>query len=346
MNKDASATLFHPFVTEELALPDAGAQVLFIGARPGARLPEGFVAPLKCVQGFRPDYLGLVREGREVTPVSSASVYDTALVLAARHRAETELRLASALTNVKAGGLVVVAGGNEDGVGALRTRLEKRDGHFAVPVAGRLSKHHGVVFWLYRTPQAEAFAQQRLDALAARPLVEGRFRTAPSSFSHDGIDAGSRLLAECLPADMTGSVADFCAGWGFLSAELARRGSPIARVDLYEADHASLEAARDNMARLAPNVSARFLWWDLVGEPVSERYDAIIMNPPFHQGRASEPGLGEALIGSAAKALRKGGRLLLVANRQLPYEAALAKGFGRVERLREEAGFKVFCAVR
>ena len=38
-------------------------------------------------------------------------------------------------------------------------------------------------------------------------------------FSHGRIDPGSRLLAEALPADLSGKVADFCAGWGYLSAE-------------------------------------------------------------------------------------------------------------------------------
>ncbi len=40
-------------------------------------------------------------------------------------------------------------------------------------------------------------------------------------FSHDRIDAGSRLLAECLPETAKGVAADFGAGWGYLAAQLA-----------------------------------------------------------------------------------------------------------------------------
>jgi 16S rRNA (guanine1207-N2)-methyltransferase len=79
---------------------------------------------------------------------------------------------------------------------------------------------------------------------------------------------------------------------------------------------------------------------------VAQRYDAIVMNPPFHTGRAAEPGLGQALIAAAARALRKGGTLLMVANRQLPYEADLVKHFARVEKLAQEETFKIFRAAR
>lgn len=352
MSVAAARTLFHPFEGGALSPPSAGERALFVGAKPGFVLPEDFAAALACVQGFRPDYLHLRGAGLDVVPELEGDGYDLALVLASRHRAENEHRLAEALLRVKPGALVVMAGGNEDGVTALRKRLERNSPDAAaagaaepVPLAGHLSKHHGLVFWLVRTAPAERFARQVMASHEGRPLVDGRFRTAASSFSHDRIDPGSMLLAECLPADIKGQVADFCAGWGFLSVELATRAQP-ASLDLYEADHASLAAARDNMARLAPGAPARFFWHDLVGEAVAERYDAIVMNPPFHQTRAAEPGLGSAMIKAAARALKRGGRLFIVANRQLPYESALAGSFARVEKLREQAGFKVFMAVR
>ena len=45
------------------------------------------------------------------------------------------------------------------------------------------------------------------------------------------------------------------------------------------------------------------------------------MNPPFHTRPRADPALGQAMIRKAAAALRRGGRLFMVANRQLPYEA-------------------------
>ena len=75
-------------------------------------------------------------------------------------------------------------------------------------------------------------------------------------------------------------------------------------------------------------------------------YDFIVSNPPFHEDRAERPELGRAFIAAASAALRAGGRLLLVANRQLPYEAELTRGFASVRTLVERDGFKVIEATR
>ncbi|HEX7769794.1 MAG TPA: methyltransferase, partial [Dokdonella sp.] len=66
--------------------------------------------------------------------------------------------------------------------------------------------------------------------------------------------------------------------------------------------------------------------------------------PPFHQGRADQPELGQAFIAAAAAALHDDGELHLVANRHLPYEAALATRFADVRRVAGQDGFKLFTA--
>ena len=148
------------------------------------------------------------------------------------------------------------------------------------------------------------------------------------------------MLARHLEGRLSGAVADFGAGWGYLAAECLRRASQITRLDLYEADHASLDAARRNLSGLN-QARLGFHWTDLTREPVPERYDAIIMNPPFHAGRAADPTLGIGFIRAAHSALKPGGKLLMVANRQLPYEAALRELFRSIDVVEEGSGFKV-----
>ena len=112
-------------------------------------------------------------------------------------------------------------------------------------------------------------------------------------------------------------------------------------ISLYEADHAALEAAKIN----APQ-AADYHWCDLTREAPRGPFDTIIMNPPFHTGRAAEPALGAAFIEAASKALPQGGRLLMVANTRLPYEAVVTQHFRRFSALVERDGFKVLEAVR
>ncbi|HEY6633750.1 MAG TPA: class I SAM-dependent methyltransferase [Rhizobiaceae bacterium] len=329
------ATLFHPFESGAIAMPDEG-RVLFLGAEPGFRLPEGFGADLHLVQGFRPHFRTLEALGYNVSTQPEGLGYDAALVLAGRHRGQNEDWIAEAMERVVPGGLILVAGSNEDGIGSLRKRVNKLAG-----ADGSLPKHHGVAFWLRRPADAASLVA----ALRPQPvLVDDRFTTAPGMFSHNRIDAGSKLLIECLPDKAKGLAADFCAGWGFLSASLAERTQGLARIDLYEADHGSLGAARKNLASLPSPPEFGFFWHDLVGEKVERIYDLLVMNPPFHQGRAAEPGIGQAMIKAASGALKPGGQLLMVANRGLPYDQVLKAAFKDVRELRSEGGFRVFAA--
>jgi len=132
------------------------------------------------------------------------------------------------------------------------------------------------------------------------------------------------------------------AGWGFLSHEIASRFSSVERLDLFEADTRALDCAKQNLATF-PEV-ARFHWHDVAAGLGEVGYDAIVMNPPFHTGQNTDVGLGKAFIHAASNALKRGGRLFVVANRQLPYEAELtAAGFAWRKPV-EDATFKLLFA--
>lgn len=370
MTANSIKTLFHPFDTGALDLPGPGSRALFIGAEPGFRLPDGFRADLTLVQGFRPHFLALEKTGHRVMPTAEGTDYDLALILAGRHRGQNELRIADAFERVRPGGLILVAGGKEDGIGPLRRTVEA-----LVPVEESLSKYHGVAFWFRsppkttgETPKSPAAAAAALRAGNPPITIEERYTTWPGMFSHGRVDPGSRLLVESLPQQLTGGVADFCAGWGYVAGEVALRFAAVSRVDLYEADWAALEAARSNVACVlgdagsanppgtagatgttepqAKALETNFFWRDLLTEPIERRYDAVLMNPPFHAGRGAQPGIGQGLIAAAAKALKHGGRLFMVANRNLPYEKTLADNFAESGELARSDAFKVLYARR
>jgi 16S rRNA (guanine1207-N2)-methyltransferase len=119
----------------------------------------------------------------------------------------------------------------------------------------------------------------------------------------------------------------------------------VAALDLYEADARALQLARDNLAAWGAGVPLQFHWHD-VAAGLPRRYDAIVCNPPFHaQGAGERVDLGRAFIVAAAAALSPGGRLWLVANRHLPYEAVLDASFGSTRVVAQHDGFKVIEAI-
>ncbi len=332
MSRDALKTLFHPFVTGVLSPPAEGEHVLFLGAEAGFRLPDGFAGDLHPVQPLRPLYRALEAARIDVTPFIEGNDFDAALVLCGKHKGENENMIAEALARTKPGGLIVVAGGKEDGIQSLRKRIDRFGwGGDSLP------KYHGIVFWFGR-PSDVADAVAKLAKRKA--VVDDRFETSAGMFSHDRVDGGSELLASRLPDDFKGAAADFGAGWGYLSVMLAEKSPMLKSVDLFEADYNALEAARANLKANGPSVATRFFWHDVTSEDVKEKYDLIIMNPPFHEAHAAEHSLGRAFIKRASASLKIGGRLMLVANRGLPYEPVLAENFKEFGETCRNARFK------
>ena len=202
------------------------------------------------------------------------------------------------------------------------------------------ARRTGASFWL-RRPAAPADGGGRWAAAAAPAANLEGFVTAPGMFSPERRRSGQPAAGRGVrrPAG-GGRVADLGAGWGWLARAGARRARRrSARLDLYEAEALALDAARANLGN---DPRASFHWTDVTGlGSGAPPYDAVIANPPFHQGRAAEPDLGAAFIVAAARILKPTGRLLMVANRQLPYEAALDARFRHWEKLSEDGAYKV-----
>lgn len=327
----AERILFHPL--ERGAIPAPHGPVLVLGAGRGFQLPAALdPSQVTLVQPFRPDFLAL--SGQTVMPAAPEGRFASVFVLGGRARARNEALVETALSRLAPGGMLVVAATLADGGDSLARRLVAR-----LPGAERLSKHHGVV----------VYATVADPATLANPPTTGPgtgWEIPPGTFSGDGPDPGSRLLLDHLPGDLAGSVADFGAGWGYLAIGLAGRCPSVCHVDLLEADRDALDAARRNWTARTLGPEAGFHWIDLTSEAAPRRYDAVVMNPPFHVGRASEPELGQAFIAAAARALKPGGRLFLVANRGLPYEAILSRLFADSGELARDATFKVLWAAR
>ena len=334
MDDGAIKTLFLPFATGDVETGGETARWLFLNASLPPHDSELAKSQITAVQGMRPEFNALKTAGFTVTPQVSEDKFDGALILVSRHRGLSRALLNQALDHVTPGGKIVVAGTKNDGIASIAKEI---GGHF--DLLGTVSKYHAKAYW-FQNDHSARFEE------TAPALIDGRYEAAPGMFSADHVDPGSAFLMEQLPRDMKGRIADFCAGWGYLSVEVAAACPAVKSIALYEADQASLEAAKANMSRLAPEMAATFNWQDLIAEKASGDYDTIIMNPPFHQGRAADPAIGNAIIRNAHNALHKGGKLYLVANRNLPYEATLTAGFYKTGELGRNAYYKVLWATK
>lgn len=281
------------------------------------------------VSGFKPDYDHFARQGfAMVADGADAPLADLAIVCLPRSKPAARDMLAQAAGRLRAGGRLMLDGQKTDGIVAVLKELSD----LGADLGEVISKAHGklAVF----APPA------RLTAWSGAPQeIEGGFITHAGVFSADGPDRASQLLAEILPAKLPARVADFGAGWGYLSrAILARDG--VKTLDLIEADAAALACARQNIA----DPRASFHWADVADVRPTLPWEAVVMNPPFHTTRSANPALGLAFLTAAHARLAGHGQLWVVANRQLPYPTALKGMFRDVEEFGRDPTFRLIRA--
>ncbi len=327
----ALETLLLPFARGELAVPQ---RALFLGAEPHPAFREW-----PEIAGWQPHFPQAEdwkRAGYKLKEEPGGS-WPLVLLLPGKSRDETLAAFARAFDLLEAGGVLVAAMANTAGAARFEKALAQAAGAVSSASKKKCRVFHAVKDGSWNR---ELLAAWR-DAGKPRKIPGTDFTVEAGVFSADGIDPGSALLAEHLPPGLKGRAADLGAGWGFLSRALLERSPGLKSLHLHEADARALACARKNLP--GSEVPLEFRWCD-VAAGLPEKYEVIVMNPPFHSGQAMDISLGRAFLRAAAEALRTGGRIFLVANRQLPYEAELdALGLTWKKPL-EEGAYKLLFA--
>lgn len=167
------------------------------------------------------------------------------------------------------------------------------------------------------------------------------FETLPGVFSADRLDEGTRLLLEHLEVPAGASVLDVGCGAGVIGVVAGRRGA--GSVMMTDVNLLAVAAARRN-AGLA-GVPVEVVAGDVYGGVGERRFDLIVSNPPFHQGKVVDYDVPQRLIAESGAHLTPGGRLVIVANVFLPYDRLMRERFGAVETVAATRQYRVL-AVR
>ena len=287
-----------------------------------------------CVQPDKAAAEGLIAAGHTVIDAARGP-YALAMVLIGRSRDANRGLIAEAWSHTRPGGIVAMSGNKTDGIDALARALAAE----GLDPASR-PRAHGKLVWLVRGDTVPPFLDAWRAAAGPRKEAAG-FWTMPGLFSADRIDPGSKFLADNLPPGLSGHAADLGAGWGYLAARILAAAPALASLALVETDRRALDLARRNVT----DPRAAFMWADATRSAGLPRgLDVVVMNPPFHDGRADAPDLGRAFIETAADLLSPKGRLFLVANRHLPYERKLRERFRTVTTHADAGKYKILAA--
>jgi len=318
-------------LTDEL--PEGG-PILVMRAtnNPAYRLFEA--GDIHAVQSFKPSFDVLETIGLRPTQ-DMPTTAKLAIVELTRSKPENLANVAKAYEVLDLGAQLFVDGAKTDGIDSILKAVKAK-----TDVEGSYSKAHGKTIWVTKTTAENPFKEW----LGLTDISQNKdgYWTAPGIFSADAIDPASALLCEHITVPLKGKGADLGGGWGYLSKHALATYPDITSLDMFEAEHISLNCARKNIT----DGRARFHWTDVQTMPEKGAYDFIIMNPPFHVSRKADVSLGRDFIAKAAKLLAPKGRLWMVANKQLAYEAVIDANFNTWSYEQQTSLFKVIHARR
>ncbi|HSK21264.1 MAG TPA: methyltransferase [Longimicrobiales bacterium] len=276
---------------------------------------------------------------------------DVAVVRLAKGRIPTLRLMWDAYHALRPGGRCYLAGANDEGVRTALRQLEQLFGDAAV-LGYRGGNRVGMAIRPDAAPERTGdfdvpwldpgtFHELRVEACG----VEIDVRSRPGVFSWDRLDDGTRALLDVLNVQDAGAILDLGCGFGIVGA-VAARLAPAARVTLTDVSMDAIESSRRTIAENGLAGRCEVIASDIAAVIPDRSVDLVLTNPPFHTGKATDLLVAAQFVRDAARVLKPGGRLMLVANRTLPYELWLRACFGSYHAAFDGRRFKVLSAVR
>ena len=164
----------------------------------------------------------------------------------------------------------------------------------------------------------------------------------PGVFSQNHLDIGTAVLLPYLTQVKSGTLADFGCGAGIISCYLAKLNS---QNTIYALDVDAFALKSTELTFAQNQVSHQLELCAVTGiQDAPKNLNAIISNPPFHQGIHTHYDVSETLCKQAKTHLKTSGELWIVANRFLNYSSLIEQQFGQCTVKADQQGFKVLHA--
>ncbi|MCJ8294915.1 MAG: methyltransferase [Colwellia sp.] len=162
----------------------------------------------------------------------------------------------------------------------------------------------------------------------------------PGVFSQQKLDIGTALLLSNLPEKMSGKVLDFGCGAGVISCFIGKKFIDT-KLSLLDVSALALTSAQESLA--LNSLSGQVFASNSLSD-VSEQYQYVVSNPPFHQGVKTHYQASEDFLAGINKKLNKQGSITIVANNFLRYQPIMQAHIGNTRVIAKDKGFTIYQA--
>lgn len=164
----------------------------------------------------------------------------------------------------------------------------------------------------------------------------------PGVFSQNKLDIGTAQLLPLLNQVKSGELLDFGCGAGIIALVLAKL-NPQNRITAADIDAFALQSTTLTFAQNQVSTQLETIAISDI-QDIQQSFDAVVSNPPFHQGIKTNYQASENLCQYAQQRLKPQGELWIVANRFLNYSPLIEQSFGHCQTILDSHGFKVLYA--
>ena len=168
-----------------------------------------------------------------------------------------------------------------------------------------------------------------------------------SVFSKNSLDIGTRFLLQNLPKfDHIENIIDLGCGNGVIGLNLAMI-YPQAKITFTDESYMAVDSARLTIKNNI-DLNKRFIFKvdDCLDSSEKNHVDLIVCNPPFHQSQNIGIKTALQMFYQSHITLKKGGHLIIIANRHLPYYSHLKNIFKHVKTIASNHKFNIFHLIK